>query len=73
MKGCKTMNIICYKYNGKYYTAAQIWQRIDLMLYRKRKGGKFDQEKYDALHRALKTPVWVDENKVKNQKTDPLF
>ena len=40
------MNIIRYKYNGKYYSEAQIWQRIDLMLYRKRKGGKFDEEKY---------------------------
>lgn len=67
------MNIIRYEYNGKYYSAAQIWQRIDLMLYRKRKGGNFDEEKYNALNKALKTPVWVDENKVKNQKTDPLL
>lgn len=59
------MNIIRYEYNGKYYSAAQIWQRIE--------GGKFDEEKYNALHKALKTPVWVDENKVKNQKTDPLL
>lgn len=67
------MKIIRYEYNGKYYSAAQIWQLIDLMLYRKRKGGNFNEEKYNALHKALKTPVWVDENKVKNQKTDPLF
>lgn len=67
------MNIIRYKYNGKYYSAAQIWQWIDLMLCRKRKGGNFDEEKYNALNKALETPVWVDENKVKNQKTDPLL
>ena len=61
-KGGETVKVIRYKFNGEYYTKAEMFAIIDLMLYRKvHKIGRFEKEKYAEAHRTLKNPVLIDE------------